>query len=197
MDTDNFVIYIETEHFYRDIANNVGRWFDTSNYDENDERPLQIGKNKRVIGLFKDELDGKIMKEFVALKAKAYTYLMEDDNDHKKAKGTKKCVIKRELLFENYKDSFFNDEIILKSLQRFKSGYHEVYTEEVIKIALSSNDDKRLQTFDKVVTYPYVTNTFKGCESEMMIVRDFFVRGYADCPFHIYTEQTHSKYAKA
>ena len=184
MDTDSFVIYIETEHFYKDIANNVERWFDTANYDENDERPLQKGKNKRVIGLFKDELDGKIMKEFVALKAKAYTYLMEDDNDHKKAKGAKKCVIKRELLFENYKNSFFNDETILKSQQRFKSDYHEVYTEEVTKIALSSNDDKRLQTFDKVVTYPYVTNTFKGSESEMMIVRDFFVRDYADCPFY-------------
>ena len=93
---------------------------------------------------------------------------MEDGNEHEKAKGTKKCVMKRELMFENYKDSLFNDKIILKSQQRFKSDHHKVYTEEVNKIALSSNDDKRLQTFDKVTTYPYGTNAFKVCESEML-----------------------------
>ena len=71
-------------------------------------------------------------------------------------------------MFENYKDSLFNDKIILKSQQRFKSDYHNVYTEQINKIALSSNDDKRLQTFDKIVTYPYGTNTFKVCESEML-----------------------------
>ena len=86
----------------------------------------------------------------------------------KKAKGTKKCIIKRELMFQKYKDSLFNDKIILKSLQRFKSDHHKLYTEEVNKIALISNDDKRLQTFDKVTTYPYGTNTFKVCESEML-----------------------------
>ena len=111
------------------------------------------------------------MTEFVALRAKTYAYLMEDGSEHKKAKGTKKCVIKRELMFENYKDSLFNDKIILKSQQRFKSDHHRVYTEEVNKIALSSNDDKRLQTFDRITTYPYGTNAFKVCESEMMIRR--------------------------
>ena len=101
------------------------------------------------------------MKEFVTLRAKAYAYLMKDGSEHKKAKGTKKCIIKRELMFENYKDSLLNDKIILKSQQRFKSDHHRVYTEEVNKIALSSNDDKRIQTFDKVTTYPYGTNAFK------------------------------------
>ena len=102
------------------FTNDVERWFDTSNYDENDERPFPVGKNKKVISLFKDELGGKIMIEFVALRAKTYAYLMEDGSEHKKAKGTKKCVIKRELMFENYKDSLFNNEIILKSQQRYK-----------------------------------------------------------------------------
>ena len=87
-------------------------------------------------------------------------------------------------MFVNYKDSLFNDKIILKSQQRFRSDHHRVCTEEVNKIALSSNDDKRLQTFDKITTYPYGTNAFKVCESEMMIVRDFFVKNYADCPFY-------------
>ena len=74
---------------------------------------------------------------------------------NKKAKGTKKCVIKRELMFNNYKDSLFNDKVILKSQQRFRSDHHKVYTEEVNKIALSSNDDKRIQTSDKITTYLY------------------------------------------
>ena len=59
-----------------------------------------------------------------------------------------------------------------------------MYTEEINKIALSSNDDKRLQTFDKITTYPYGTNAFKVCKSEMMIVRDYFVENYTDCPFY-------------
>ena len=87
-------------------------------------------------------------------------------------------------MFENYVNSLFNDKIILQSQQRFKSYRHNVYTEQINKIALSSNDDKRLQTFDKITTYPHRTNTFKVCESEMMTVKDFFVKNYADCPFY-------------
>ena len=81
----------------------------------------------------------------------------------KKANGTKKCVIKRGLLVKNYKDRLFNYKTILKSQQRFKSDCHNIYTEQINKIALSTNDDKRLQTFDKITTYPCVTNAFKVC----------------------------------
>ena len=137
-DTDTFIIHIITENFYRDIADDVKKWFDTSNYYENDKRPLPIGKNKRVYGFFKDELGGKIMKEFVALRAKTYAYLTDDDSEKKKAKATKMCVIKRMLMFENYKDCLFNGDVILKSQQRFKSEHLKVYTEEVNKISLSS-----------------------------------------------------------
>ena len=150
MDTDSLIIHIKTEDFYNDIANNVQKWFDASNDSEDDKRPLLTGKNKKVIGLFKDELEGKIMKEFIALRAKTYAYLMNDDSVKKKAKGTKKCVIKRD-----YKDCLFKNKMILKSQQRFKIDYHNVYTEQINKTALSSNDDKRLQTFDKITTYPY------------------------------------------
>ena len=111
------------------------------------------------------------MKELVAPRAKTYAYLMDDDSEKKKAKGTKKCVIKRRLMFKNYTDCLFNDKTILKSQQRFKSDCHNVYTEEINKIALSSNDDKRLQTFDKIETYPHGTNVFKVCESEMITVK--------------------------
>ena len=137
-DTDSFIIYIKTEDFFEDISNDVERWFDTSNYDKNDKRPLPIGKNKKVPGLFKDELGGKIIKELCLLRLEAYAYLMEDDSVKKKAKGTKKCVIKRRLMFENYKDSLFNDKTILRSQQRFKSNHRKLYTEKVNKIALSS-----------------------------------------------------------
>ena len=168
MDTDSFIIHIKTEDLYEDIADDVEKWFDTSNYNEDGKRPLSIGKNKKVIGLFKDELGEKIKKEFVALRPKTYAYLMDDDSEMKIAKGTKKCVIKRILKFNDDKNCQSNDKIILKSQQRFKSDCHNVCTEQINKIALSSNDDKRLQTFDKTATCPYGTNAFKVCESEML-----------------------------
>ena len=127
--------------------------------------------------MYKDELGGKIMIEFCALRAKAYSFLIDgySDNDYekkkiinKKVKGTKKSVIKSELMYKNYKDSLFNDEVIIRLQQRFRSDHHRVCTEEVNKIALSSNDDKRIQTFDKVTTFPYGTNVFKVCENEML-----------------------------
>ena len=118
-DSGSFIIHIKTEDFYEDFANDAEKWSDTSNYDERDKKPLPIGKNKKAIGLFKDELWEKIMIEFVGLKAKTYAYLMNDDSEHKKSKITKKCVIKLGLMVKNYKDWLFNDKTILKSQQRF------------------------------------------------------------------------------
>ena len=106
MDTDSFVINIFNEDFFEDINNDVERWFDASNYDENDKRSFPLGKNEKVIGMFKNELGGKFMKEFCALRSQTYVYLMDDDSEKKNTKGTKKCIIKRRLMFENCKDSF-------------------------------------------------------------------------------------------
>ena len=92
MDTDSVIINIKTQDFYEDIANNVEERFDTSNYEVN--RPLPKGKNKKLIGLMKDELGGKIMTDFAALRPKTYSYLMDDGNSDRKTKGTKKCEIK-------------------------------------------------------------------------------------------------------
>ena len=159
MDTDSFTMHIKTEDFYKDIADDVEKRFDTSIYEV--DRPLPAGKNKNVIGLMKDELGRRIITKFVAFRPKTYAYQIDDYNDDddgnklKKAKGTKKCVIKRELKFNNYKDCLLNDKVVLRSQQRFKSEEHNVYTENVNKVALSSNDNKRLQTFDKITTYPY------------------------------------------
>ena len=97
MDTDSFVLNSKTEEFFEDIKNDVERRFDTSNYDENYKRPLQIGVNKKLIGMFKDELGTKVMKEFCALRAKTYAYLLDNDSKIKKAKGTKKTCNKKKI----------------------------------------------------------------------------------------------------
>ena len=96
-----------------------------------------------------------------------HTHLLDDDDsEKKKTKGIRKCITKRGLMFENYKDLLFNNKTILKSQLRFKSDHHNVYTKEVNQIALNGNDDKRLQTFDRVTTNG--TNAFKVCESEIL-----------------------------
>ena len=138
MDTDSFVMNIKTNNFYKDIANDVEKRFDTSNYEVN--RPLLIGKNKKIIRLMKDELGGKIITEFVTLRPKTYSYLTDDGKEDKKAKGTKKCVIKKMIKFNDYKNCLLKDEVLLKSQQRFISKKHHVYTKDIDKIALSNDD---------------------------------------------------------
>ena len=162
MDTDSFIINIKTNDFYKDISNNVENRFDTSNYEVNTSetsalarRPLPTGKNKKIIGLMKDELGGKIITEFVTLRPKTYSFLTDDGKEDKKAKGTKKCIIKKKIKFNDYKKCLFSDELILKSQQRFISKKHDVYTENVNKIALSNNDDKRIVSSNKISSYPY------------------------------------------
>ena len=153
MDTDSFVMHIKTNDFYKDIASDVENRSDTSNYEVN--RLLPTGKNKKVIGLMKGELGGKIITEFVTLRPKMYSFLTDDGKEDKKAKGTKKCVIKKMIKFNDDKKCLLNGEIILKSQQRFISNKHDVYTEDVNKIALSNDDDKRILSPDKISSYPY------------------------------------------
>ena len=152
MDTDSFIMNIKTEDFYKDIANDVEKRFDISNYEV--DRPLSTGRNKKVIGLMKDELGGRVITEFVALRPKTYSYLTADCKEDKKAKGTKKCVIKRMIKFNDYKNCLLKSKAVLKSQQRFISKGHDVYTENINKIALSSNDDKRIVSSDKITSYP-------------------------------------------
>ena len=153
MDTDSFIMNIKTNYIYENIANDVENRFDTSNYEVN--RPLPMGKNKKIIGLMKDELGGKIIMEFVTLRPKTYSFLTDDGKEDKKAKGTKKCVIKKMIKFNDYKKCLLSDEVILKSQQRFISKKHYVFTENINKIALSNNDDKRIISSNKISSYPY------------------------------------------
>ena len=152
MDTDSFIMNIKTNDFYKDIASDVENRFDTSNYEANTSettaepsflelsalarRPLPTGKNKKVIGLMKDELGGKIITEFVTLRSKTYSFLTDNGKEDKEAKGTKKCIIKKMIKFNDYKKCLLNGEIILKSQQRFISNKHDVYTEDVNKIVI-------------------------------------------------------------
>ena len=103
MDTDSFVMHIKTNDFYKDIAGDVGNRFDTSNNEAN--RPLPTGKNKKVIGLMKDELGGKIITEFVTLRPKTHSFLTDDGKEDKKAKETKKCVIKKMITFNDLRNA--------------------------------------------------------------------------------------------
>ena len=103
----------------------------------------------------KDELGRKIITEFATLRPKTSSYLTDDDKEDKKAKGTKKCVIKKMIKFNDYKKCLLNDEVILKSQERFISKKHDVYTENINKIALSNNDDKRIISSNKITSYPY------------------------------------------
>ena len=153
MDTDSFLMNIKTNDFYKDISDDVECKFDNSNFEV--KRTLPIGKNKNVIGLVKGELGGEIITKFIALRPKTYSYLTDNDKIDKKAKGTKKCVMKKMIKFNDYKKCLLNDKVILKSQQRFISTKHDVYTEDVNKIALSNDDDKRIISSDKITSYPY------------------------------------------
>ena len=151
MDTDSLVYHIRTEDFYADIADDVQTRFDTSGYIPG--RPLPVGLNKKVIGLMKDKLGGKIMTEFVPLRPKLYSYKKLDGSEDKKYKGIKKCIVKKTLTFEDYKTCLFNDSTEYRSQLMFRSAKHEVHTIEVNKVALNRDDDKRIPRKDGISTF--------------------------------------------
>ena len=151
MDTDSLVYDIKTEDFYEDIANDVPASFDTSGYCPN--RPLPVGLNKKVIGLMKDELGGKIRTEFVTLRPKLYSYKKLDGSEDKKCKGIKKCVVNKALTFEDYKTCLFSDSTEYRSQLMFRLAKHEVHTIEVNKVALNRDDDKRISRKDRISTF--------------------------------------------
>ena len=118
-----------------------------------DFRLLAIGLNKKVIGLMKDELGGKIMTEFMALRPKLYSYKVLDGSEDKKCKGIKKCVVKKTLTFEDYKTCLFNDSTEYRSQLMFRLSKHEVHTIEVNKATLNSDDNKRISRKDGISTF--------------------------------------------
>ena len=99
-----------------------------------------------------------VMAEFVALASKLYAFLDNNDKSEKKAKGVKKCVIKKVLIFNHYKDTLLSNKTIRSTQQRFESDHHIITTEEINKIALSRKDDKIIQSYDGIHTHPYGTD---------------------------------------
>ena len=142
-DTDSLMYEIETGNFYKDISEDVKDRFDTSDYPPNHPSGIPTGCNKKVLGVFKDEAAGKIMEEFVGLRAKLYSYKMFKGEESKKCKGIKKSVVKKSITHEDYKNCLFTGKQEYRRMNVMRSYDHDVYTEEVNKIALCSDDDKR------------------------------------------------------
>ncbi|XP_022778319.1 uncharacterized protein LOC111319852 [Stylophora pistillata] len=153
-DTDSLCYEIQTEDFYKDITSDVDRLFDTSNISKRHSSGIPTGVNKKVIGTFKDEASGKIIQEFVGLRAKLYSYKMFDDGEEKKkCKGIKEGVVERTISFDDYKRCLFSGVKQLRKMNTLRSLKHEMYMEEINKVALSADDDKRIILPDKIHTY--------------------------------------------
>ncbi len=151
-DTDSLAYEIETEDFYKDISDDVKELFDTSNYPKDHPSGIPTGVNKKVVGMFKDEAGSNIIEEFVGLRAKLYAYKMFEGKEEKKCKGVKKNVIAKDIKFNDYKKCLFEGVSQLRKMIVIRSRNHEVFTEEVNKVALSCDDDKRVILPNRVNT---------------------------------------------
>jgi hypothetical protein len=151
-DTDSLAYEIKTEDFYADISNDVETRFDTSEYPKEHPSGIKTGVNKKVVGMFKDEAAGKQIEEFVGLRAKLYSYKMWDGKENKKCKGVKKNVVEHTITHEDYKNTLFSRQNIYRTMNVIRSYQHEMFTEQVNKVALSGDDDKRVIQDDCIHT---------------------------------------------
>ena len=151
-DTDSLLYLIHTDDFYKDISRDIKTHFDTSDYPPDHPSGILTGVNKKVIGLFKDEVAGRQITHFVGLRLKLYSFKVEGGGITKKCKGVKKNVVKREISFEDYNQCLFSGEKQMKSMKIIRSENHDIYSKEVNKIALSNDDDKRTVMEDNVHT---------------------------------------------
>ena len=134
-DTDSTMYEIQTEDFYKDISKDVKYRFNTSNYHSDHLSGIPSGLNKKVLGMFKDEAGGEVIDEFVGLRAKLYSYKMQEGEESKKCKGVKKSVVKKSITHEDYEKCLFTGKEQLRKMNVIRSHMHEIYTEEVNKIA--------------------------------------------------------------
>ena len=151
-DTDSLMYEIQTEDFYKDINGDVKDRFDTSGYPPDHPSGIPSGFNKKVLGMFKDEVNGNVIDEFVGLRAKLYSYKMFEGEESKKCKGVKKSVVKKSITHEDYKKCLTDQKPQLRKMNVIRSHKHNVFTEEVNKVALSANDDKRYILEDGINT---------------------------------------------
>ena len=151
-DTDSLIYEIKTEDFYMDISGDVKDRFDTSDYPPNHISGIPTGCNKKVLGMFKDEVAGRCIEEFVGLRAKLCSYKMFEGKENKRCKGVIKSVVKRSITHGDYKTCLFTGKELIRKMNVIRSYKHEVYTEEVNKVALCSEDDKRYILKDGINT---------------------------------------------
>ena len=152
-DTDSLILEIETDDFFADTGEDVEKWFDTSKYPKDHfaaKNGFPVGKNKKVLGMFKDEADGQIIRGFVGLRPKCYSVLMEE-KQIKKAKGTKKNTVKG-ISHEDYVRVLRGEKFPPMKNISFRSHLHEIFTEQMWKVALSAEDDKRIVMADGIQT---------------------------------------------
>ena len=145
-----FQIY--TDDFYKDISPDILTKFDTSDYPPGHKSGIPTGVNKKVIGMFKDEVAGKQITCFVGLRPKLYSFRIEEDKEVRKCKGIKKNVVKKKLDFDDYVQCLFLGKKQMRSMKIIRSENHDIYSKEVNKVALSNEDDKRKALKDKVKT---------------------------------------------
>ena len=151
-DADSLMYQIKTKDFYKDISDDVQDKFDTSDYPPNHKSGILTGVNKKVIGMFKDEVAGRQITHFVGLRPKLYSYKVEGQQELKKCKGVKKNVVKKSLEFDDYVKCLLTGEKQMRTMKIIRSEKHNIYSKELNKIALSNLDDKRLVLEDKIHT---------------------------------------------
>ena len=150
-DTDSLMYEIKTKDFYKDISPDILSKFDTSDFSTNHKSGILTGANKKVIGMFKDEVAGKQITHFVGLRPKLYSYKVEE-NEVRKCKGIKKNVIKKKIDFDDYVKCLISGEKEMRNMKIIRSEKHDIYSKEVNKVALSNEDDKRVVLKDKIHT---------------------------------------------
>ena len=157
-DTDSLIYEIKTDDFYNDIAEDVESKFDTSEFNKDhpaiNDFGFKVGVNKKVIGMFKDETGGKQIEEFVGLRSKLYSYKLHE-KEHKRCKGVKNNVVAKSITHEDYKNCLRTKEEQLRTMNVIRSHLHDIYTEQINKVALSADDDKRIILEDGVSTLAY------------------------------------------
>ncbi|XP_022797407.1 uncharacterized protein LOC111335684 [Stylophora pistillata] len=155
-DTDTLCYETQTEDFYKDIINDVDSLFDTSNIPKEHSSGIPTGVNKKVIGKFKDEAGGKIIEKFVGLRAKLYSYKMFDGGDEKKkCKGVKTGVVESTMSLDDYERCLFGGGKQYRKINTLRGRKHEMGMEEINKVALSADDDKRIILSNRVKTHSF------------------------------------------
>ena len=140
---------VKTKDFYKNINTDIEKPFDTSDYQNYHPSGIKTGLNSEVLGMFKDEACGKLIVEFVSLRAKLYSYKMLDGSEDRKFKEVTRNVTKRSIQFDDYREWLFSRKEQHRKMNVIQSHCNEIYNEELNKIALSSDDDKRIIMTDE------------------------------------------------